>query len=109
MDIELVRITPDSKQKYVLVRAGTFEENQLLLWGNPAAQWHKDVVEEIAGSGYVIVEVIGGGRLHMDSASKALYVWGKSDRFGPAPEDSVEGMLRKAFPEYDVLVGQEPE
>ncbi len=94
MEIETTRITPDIKQKYVLVRVVHDGEERLILWGNPNIQWHKDILEEITASGYEISEVLGGGWLLLHNESESIYVWGKSDRLGMAPINLVKEVLK---------------
>jgi Janus/Ocnus family (Ocnus) len=94
MELETIRITPDIKQKYVLVRVIYDGEKRLILWGNPNIQWHKDILEDITKSGYEISEVLGGGWLLPHRESGSVYVWGKSDRLGVAPINLVKEVLK---------------
>jgi hypothetical protein len=87
------RITPNKKQKYVLVRAVKDSQQRVLLWGNPDIQWHNDIVEELVTDGYEVLEVLGGGWLLLDETTGKSYVWGKSDRFGVAPFTLVRELL----------------
>jgi hypothetical protein len=93
MWISSVRTTADVKQKYVLVRIIDGSEERLILWGNPNIQWHKDILEEITNAGYEVIETFGGGWLLPDSKRGTYYVWGKSDRLGPAPISLVQQVL----------------
>lgn len=101
METQTVRVTPEVKQKYVLVRVVSGAEEALIVWGNPDIQWHMDIVEEIKAAGYEITEILGGGWLM--PKDEAIYVWGKSDRFGDAPIALVQDVLKVR------LIEKEPE
>ncbi len=94
MEIQTVRITPDVKQKYVLVRVIHGGEEAIILWGNPDIEWHKDILEEITHAGYEIFEVLGGGWLLYNAEKETVHVWGKSDRLGVAPINLVREVLK---------------
>jgi hypothetical protein len=102
MKLQMVRATPNVKQKFVLVRVSNAGEQSLILWGNPNIQWHKDIVEEIAKSGYEITETLGGGWMLPKPEEKIVYIWGKSDRLGVAPINLVREVLK------DKIVEKEP-
>jgi hypothetical protein len=102
MEIETTRLTPYVRQKYVLVRVMLDTTEGLILWGNPNIQWHKDIVDEIARSGYEIGEILGGGWLLPKPDEGSVFVWGTSDRYGLAPISLVRTMLK------DTVVEQEP-
>lgn len=93
MEIQTVRSEPNVRQKYVVVRALYRGIESLVLWGNPDVAWHKDIVEGLADAGYEIVEVLGGGWMLPKPDEGKVYVWGKSDRFGPAPMNLVRMLL----------------
>ncbi len=88
-----VRIFPNIKQKYILVRAVREGNEMILLWGNPNIQWHNDILEEMKNLGIEVVVVLGGGWLFVDQEKDIKYVWGKSDRFGPVPIELVRELL----------------
>jgi hypothetical protein len=69
MEKVTVHITPDTTQKFVLVY-GVSEngEETTLLWGNPKAEWHKDIVDEMVHAGFANIQVLGGGRINVRSA-----------------------------------------
>lgn len=94
MEIETIRITPNVKQKYILVRVIHDGNKSLVLWGNPNIQWHKDILEEMTNSGYEVLEVLGGGWLLPKPESGSIQVWGKSDRLGAAPMSLVKEVLK---------------
>ncbi len=91
--MDSVRIFPNIKQKFVLVRARQAGEETILLWGNPNIEWHKDILEEMEKDGIEIIETFGGGWLFIDSESKKVHIWGKSDRLGLAPIELVQRLL----------------
>lgn len=93
MESELVRMTPDVRQKFVLVRVASSDNEALMLWGNPNIQWHKEIVEEITNAGYHILESLGGGWLMPVTEKGTVYVWGTSDRLGTAPKNLVREAL----------------
>ncbi|MDB5265660.1 MAG: 14 kDa phosphohistidine phosphatase isoform [Parcubacteria group bacterium] len=109
MEVPNIRITPDVSQKYILVSVAGTGGKTLFLWGNPNAEWHKDIVEEISESGLEIVSVDGGGRVLLQSKDKMIYFWGKSDRFGNADAGIIQGLLEVEYPGYEVFAGQDPE
>lgn len=88
-----VRIYPNIKQKYILVRVIRAGIESVLLWGNPNIQWHKDILEEMKEAGLEVTETLGGGWLFVDQEKGVKYVWGKSDRLGPAPIEMVRELL----------------
>lgn len=100
MEIQTVRITPEVRQKYVLVSVLQGTEEVLILWGNPAIQWHQDIVNEITSAGYHISEILGGGWL-LPKSDKSVYVWGKSDRLGLAPIALVKRVLKVSILEEE--------
>ncbi len=102
MEFQIVRITPNTRQKYVLVKVTKDTKKLLLLWGNPNVEWHKDIVEEIKSNGFEIIEILGGGWLLRSTNEGITYVWGKSDRFGEAPIQLVRQTLT------DTVVNEEP-
>lgn len=103
MDRLHVRITPDVAQKYVLVSAKDAEgQEHACLWGSPTAEWHKDIVLEMEGSGLTILNIEGGGRVHYLPEAQVLYVWDKSTRFGEAPVERVLAILEEAFPGHAI-------
>lgn len=101
MNLEEIRVTPDVRQKYVLVRALHDGNDTLLLWGNPHLQWHKDIVDEITKAGYVVVEILGGGWMMPKPEEGIVYVWGKSDRYGLAPIYLVRELLKETIIEEE--------
>ena len=103
MKIETVRITPNVKQKYILVRVIDDNEEKLILWGNPNIEWHKDILNELVQLGCEISEVLGGGWLLPKPETGSVYVWGKSDRLGEAPMSLVKEVLKSE------VIEQEPE
>ena len=101
-----VHIAPNEPQKFVLVRCLDSDNGQtMVLWGDPTAEWHKDIVKEIADTKTNILEVMGGGRIKLLPELKTIYVWGKSSRYGEAPADEVRPILEGAFPGYALIFG----
>ncbi len=90
---DLVRIYPNMNQKYILVRAIRAGTESVLLWGNPNVQWHKDILDEMKDAGLEVTETLGGGWLFIDQEKGVKYVWGTSDRLGPAPIEIVRELL----------------
>jgi len=82
-------LVPNQRQKYVLIRMA----DGLVLRGDPAVQWHKDIVDGIEADGDQILEVLGGGWIFENTDENTLYIWGKSDRYGEAPTDLVQELL----------------
>jgi hypothetical protein len=109
MSTQNVRILPGMPQKYVLVSVIDGGIETLCLWGNPEAQWHKDIVDEISSTGLTVTEVHGGGRILLEPGSRTAYLWGTSDRYGAAPAETVQSLLKEAFPGWELTSGEPPQ
>lgn len=103
-----LHLTPNASQKYILVSIPKDDAEIQVLWGNPSAEWHKDIADEIQASGIEIRKIMGGGRIKLDPEAKTIYVWGTSDRYGLAPKFAVEEILTTEFPDYTILFNKEP-
>ena len=102
-----VRVTPAKPQKYEVVTTHTPGE-QILLWGNPDIQWHKDIVDEMERAGWSIDTVHGGGWILVAPDTQTVYVWGKSDRYGLTPKSILKTILSEVFPEHKIFFDVEP-
>lgn len=107
MYVPHVQVLFAQKQKFIVVSAQTEDGLADLLLGDPAAEWHKDIYDDIAAQ-YPVRGVYGGGRIFIDPEQKKIYLWGTSDRFGPAPRYLVEEILEGEFPDYSLAFSQEP-
>jgi len=96
-----IQIIKDKVQKFILVELA--DDTGPHLWGNPDAQWHKDIAAEIESAGLKINSVLGGGKLLLQTATCQIYVWGKSSNYGEADFQSVKEMLQAEFPDYKIL------
>jgi len=96
-----VKIIKDKVQKYILVELEA--ETGPHLWGNPEAQWHKDIAAEMESSGLKIKSVLGGGKLLPQTATRQIYVWGESSNYGTADFEKVQRLLQAEFSDYEVL------
>ena len=103
-----VRIVPDTNQKYVLVRIHDGTEEYDLLWGDPDAEWHNDIVEAVRATGVRIRVVYGGGRIEQRTDKKAIYAWDRSTRYGSADAAIVEAVLTEAYPDHTLHMGAKP-
>lgn len=108
MKVPSVQVQFDKPQKYIVVSVSIDGELKDVLWGNPDAQWHKDIFDSMIAADLQVNEVYGGGRLSANSEAKEIYIWGTSDRFGPASRFLVEEMLGAEFPDYVLKFNQEP-
>ena len=107
MKIVNPRVVPDVAQKYIIAKI--FNSDELLLWGDPEIEWHKDIAEEMGDAGLVVEWVRGGGRLKFVTDSKTIYVWGKSSMYGAASFREAKNILRIAYSDYDILNEIPPE
>ena len=105
-----VKIDADATQKYVLIEATNVIEftSKYLVRGDQWADYHKDAARdtliELDELG-VRYEVLGGGRIKHDSASKKIEIYGFSYGFPWADEprhDLSAEAVRAAFPDFEV-------
>lgn len=105
-----VKIDSDATQKYVLIEATNAAESasKYLVRGDQWADYHKDAARdtliELDEIG-VRYEVLGGGRIKHDSASKKIEIYGFSYGFPWADEprhDLSAEALSAAFPDFEV-------
>ena len=108
MNVPNVQVLPGKAQKYIVVSILSDSDTVQSLWGNPDAEWHKDIFDEIKEAGFSVDEVYGGGRIYVDSDQKQIFIWGTSDRYGTAPRPLVEELLEAEFPDYSLKFNQEP-
>ncbi len=99
-----VQITPEKRQKYVLV---TVSGEKCVLQGSPEVEWHKDILVLLEEK-YPEHAVLGGGWIHQFLEERSIYFWGQSDRLGKAPTDIVLEVLNERFPEYTIFPDQQP-
>ena len=100
MNAPILKIVPQKTQKFVLVRVA--DDDRLVLWGDPAAEWHKDIVVTMEKSGLLIEEVLGGGRIMVLPEDKVIYVWGKSSRYGEFSFSRVRDLLQEEYPSFQI-------
>ncbi len=84
-----VQIQPNIIQKFVVVESN----NDIFLWGNPNAKFHKDIVQNMQNSGIAITNIKGGAKLKMEKDK--IYVWGESSVYG-------EVAFKEEFEKYPV-------
>lgn len=101
MKIVNPRIIPDISQKYIIAKVSNSKE--LLLWGDPDIEWHKDIAQEMSDAGLVVESVRGGGRIKLVTDSKTIYVWGISSMYGAVSFREAKNILRIAYSHYDIL------
>jgi hypothetical protein len=95
----MVRIVPDIKQKFIIYTNDSVQTHCLV--GDPTAKWHKDIVASL-GCDISEIQVLGGGKLVMDSHEQTIYVWGESTNYGPFPFGLVKELLLVEFPLFSV-------
>lgn len=108
MKVPKVQLGVEQPQKYIVVDTVTDGGKMQSLWGDPDAEWHNDILKDIEAAGFSVDKVYGGGRIFVDSNKKEIFIWGTSDRFGPAPRPLVEELLEAEFPNYVLKFNQEP-
>jgi phosphohistidine phosphatase len=107
-----VKIDADATQKYVLIEATSVVEgaSKYLVRGDQWADYHKDAARDTLielgelGARY---EVLGGGRIKHDSASKKIEIYGFSYGFPWADEprhDLSAEAVQAAFPDFEVTI-----
>lgn len=102
----IIQLTPDQEQKYVVVLVENAGRTEVCLWGDPAAEWHNDIVQNSKEKGIVVQSVLGGGKILMLPEQKQIYVWGASSRFGKADVAQLRGILTEHVPEYEIRNGE---
>jgi len=108
MHVPKVQVPFDKAQKYVVFSVDAEEGHVDMLWGDPDLTWHNDIIEKAKSLGLAIHKIYGGGRIFIDEQKKQIFVWGTSDRFGPAPRYLVEEMIEGEYPDYKLLFNCEP-
>lgn len=96
-------------QKYVLVRAG----DRYFVRGNAAASYHKDaarpLVEDLRLRD-VAHEVLGGGRIKLETADQTCHIYGHSFGFpwqGEFRHDLAARVVEEAYPGFEVTTSNE--
>lgn len=74
--------------KYVLLKAEIDGDEQYFVTSKFGAKYHRNAAEpmiaKLEKSGYVDIEVMGGGRISLDTLGKEMLIYGFSYGFGPA-------------------------
>ena len=89
-----VQIQPNTVQKFVLVESS----NDIFLWGDPNAKFHKDIVSKMQDSGIPVVNVRGGAKINIEK--DRIYIWGESSVYGGVSFQEVQNILKEKFPEH---------
>jgi phosphohistidine phosphatase len=107
-----VKIDADAIQKYVLIKATTESESistsTYVVRGSEAAKYHRNAAQEtlveLENLG-VRYEVLGGGRIKHDTATRTIEIFGYSNGFpwvGEPRHDLSAEAVRAAFPGFEV-------
>jgi len=79
----------DGSNKYVLIRASkSSSEPRHFVLSSRFAQYHRDAAEPMVAAleraGHKQIEILGGGRISLDTANKEIKIYGFSYGFGMA-------------------------
>ena len=97
-----VQIQPNIAQKFVVVESN----DDIFLWGDPDAEFHKDIIQKMQNSGVSVIHIKGGGKLMAEK--DRIYVWGKSSVYGEASFEETAGILKEKFPKHSII-NKEPQ
>lgn len=115
----VVPLESSCRMKYILLRVSYLSNNgswrsKLILRGDPRAAYHnhiftatKSEIASIDQSKSVHLDVLGGGRIHLDACGKSISVYGFSAAFGQAPHEISGAILRARLPFHSISVSFE--
>jgi phosphohistidine phosphatase len=104
----------EGTHKYVQIRAqkkGT--EKQVFVTSKANAKYHrhaaKPFLAKLNKEGYLDVNVVGGGRLTLDSTAKAIFVYGYSSRYGQADHSKSRTVILDdaRYRDYNVTISNQ--
>lgn len=88
-----------SELKYVIVRLA--DGNDMILTGHcrfgSDHVYHSDIVGAAKRGGLDIVQVLGGGRVSFDQATKKIDLFAQSGSYGRAPHRITERLVQQAM------------
>jgi phosphohistidine phosphatase len=105
----------EGRHKYVLISAVTSsaKERQHFVVSKRGAAYHRNAaepfVEALERCGYRSIDIMGGGRIALDSTKKTIHVYGYSYGFGLADHALSKSVLLQdpRFRDYDVTWSNE--
>jgi phosphohistidine phosphatase len=94
----------EGAHKYVLMSANDeTNKTQHFVVSSEWAHYHRDaaepMIETLRRSGYSMIRVLGGGRIHLDSQKKVVSIFGFSYGFGQA-DHKLSKQVVEADPRY---------
>uniref|UniRef100_A0A0R3RXP7 Sex-regulated protein janus-A n=1 Tax=Elaeophora elaphi TaxID=1147741 RepID=A0A0R3RXP7_9BILA len=114
-----VNIDPEGIFKYIMIKvpvkiisAVTSEPKggeKLIIRGYKHCKWHKNIfkqTEKEIGTSFSL-KCVGGGRINHEPQKKSLFVYGYSQRYGPAKHEQTVELLQKKYPEYKITYSYE--
>ena len=101
----IVSVEKNIKQKFIVVE---MVDGQLLLRGDTSVTWHKNILENLEKDGARISKINGGGWIYPEMASRTIYVWDKSTRYGEAELSIVRDLLSAHFADFKIF-NKEPD
>uniref|UniRef100_A0A1I7VR56 Sex-regulated protein janus-B n=2 Tax=Loa loa TaxID=7209 RepID=A0A1I7VR56_LOALO len=101
-----VNIDPEGLFKYVMIKvtAKSSGEEKMIIRGYKHCKWHKNIfkqTEKEIGISFSL-KCVGGGRILHEPQKKNLFVYGYSQRYGPAKHEQTVSLLQKKYPEYKI-------
>ncbi|VDM98849.1 unnamed protein product [Thelazia callipaeda] len=110
-DIPDVNIDPSGVFKYIVVRvtSKSTSKEKLIVRGFTSCKWHKNILqltEKEIGNSFSL-KCVGGGRIRHESEKRKLFVYGYSQRYGPAKHELTVSLLKKRYPDYDITFSYE--
>ncbi|XP_055344363.1 14 kDa phosphohistidine phosphatase-like [Paramacrobiotus metropolitanus] len=100
-----VQIDDSGTYKYILIEGPNGER---LVRGTASADYHNKIfeaAEKDAKKQGVALKCLGGGKIQRDGNN--IKIFGKSEGFGPADHSVTAEVLKKAYPNAKVTIGEE--
>ena len=112
-NIPLVRVTPEMKQKYILVKVEVAEieseqEGKYILYGDFGARRHYNIFRFLDQCGLVVTDNKGGGKIQIIDTTKSVYLWDFSREFGRVDAGMAMQLLEQSHPGYTVFLNTPP-
>ncbi|VIO97892.1 Uncharacterized protein BM_BM17737 [Brugia malayi] len=106
-----VDIDPEGVFKYIMIKvtAKQTSEEKMIVRGYKHCKWHKNIfkqTEKEIGASFSL-KCVGGGRIMHEPQKKSLFVYGYSQRYGPAKHEQTVNLLQKKYPEYKITYSYE--